>query len=118
MPLSGFSEEYWAFENIFLKEEISQLTDYFSMHYIIDTGDTIFLYKFIYKLSENELKVLKKYLDKNLKKKYIQHFINPAGAPILFILKKDGNLRLCVNYRSFYKITVKNRYPFPLIKEY
>jgi hypothetical protein len=63
------------------------------------------------------LKVLKKYLNKNLKKEYIQHSINPAGTPILFILKKDRNLRLYINYRSLNKITIKNRHPLPLIRE-
>jgi hypothetical protein len=41
------------------------------MHYIINIGDAIFPYKFIYKLSENELKILREYLDKNLKWEYI-----------------------------------------------
>jgi hypothetical protein len=77
----------------------------------------IFSYKFIYKLSENELKILKKYLNENLEKEYIQYFISPAGAPILFILKKDGNLRLCVDYRDFNKIIIKNRHSLPLIRE-
>jgi hypothetical protein len=61
------------------------------------------------------LKILKKYLNKNLEREYIQHFINSAEAPILFILKKNGNLRLYVDYRDLNKITVKNRYSFPLI---
>jgi hypothetical protein len=74
-------------------------------------------YKFIYKLSENELKILKKYLNKNLKKRYIQHFINLAGTLILFILKKDGSLRLCVNYRSLNKIMIKNRYSLSLVRK-
>jgi hypothetical protein len=87
------------------------------MHYIINIEDAIFSYEFIYKLSENELKILKKYLNKNLEKKYIQHFINPAKTSILFILKKDGNFRLYINYRSFNKIIIKNRYPFSLIRE-
>jgi hypothetical protein len=117
MPSSGFPEKYWKFENVFLKEEISQLTDYSLIHYIINTGDTIFLYKFIYKLSENELKILKKYLNENLERKYIQYFINLTGAPILFILKKDRNLRLYVDYRDLNKITIKNRYSLSLIKE-
>jgi hypothetical protein len=85
------------------------------VHYIINIDDTIFPYKSIYKLSENELKILKKYLNKNLKREYIQYFINPTEISILFILKKDGNLRLCVNYRSLNKIIVKNRYPLLLI---
>jgi hypothetical protein len=63
------------------------------------------------------LKILKKYLNKNLERGYIQHFINPAGTPILFILKKDRSLRLYVDYRDFNKITIKNRYPLSLIGE-
>jgi hypothetical protein len=63
------------------------------------------------------LKVLKKYLNKNLKREYIQHSINPAEAPILFILKKDGSLRLYVDYRGFNKITIKNRHSLPLVEE-
>jgi hypothetical protein len=63
------------------------------------------------------LKILKKYLNENLKRKYIQHSINPTGTPILFILKKDRNLRLYVNYRNLNKITIKNRHPLPLIGE-
>jgi hypothetical protein len=87
------------------------------MHYIINIGDAIFPYRSIYKLSENELKILKKYLDENLKRKYIQYFINPVGASILFILKKDGSLRLCVDYRNLNKIIIKNRYLFSLVGE-
>jgi hypothetical protein len=63
------------------------------------------------------LKILKEYLNENLERKYIQYFINPAGTSILFILKKDGNLRLCVDYKGFNKIIVKNRYPLLLIGE-
>jgi hypothetical protein len=117
IPPSGLSKEYWKFENIFSEKEVNQLTDHSLIYYIIDIGDATFPYKLIYKLSENELKILKKYLDENLEKIYIQHSINPAGAPILFILKKDGSLRLCVDYRDFNKITIKNRYSLPLIKE-
>jgi hypothetical protein len=117
IPLSGFSEEYWEFENVFLEKEISQLTDYSLIYYIINTGDMISPYKFIYKLSKNELKILKKYLNENLERKYIQHSINSAGTPILFILKKDGSLRLYVDYRNLNKITIKNRYPLSLMGE-
>jgi hypothetical protein len=74
-------------------------------------------YNSIYKLSENELKILKDYLDKNLKWEYIQRSISLIGAPILFVLKKDGGFRLYINYKDFNKITVKNRYLFFLIEE-
>jgi hypothetical protein len=58
------------------------------MKYIIDTGNASFPHKLIYKLSENELKILKNYFNKNLEKRYIQRFINLIGAPILFVFKK------------------------------
>jgi hypothetical protein len=85
------------------------------MHYIINIGDAIFPYRFIYKLPENELKILKEDLNKNLERKYIQYFISPAVAPILFILKKNRSLRLCVDYRGLNKIIVKIRYSFSLM---
>jgi hypothetical protein len=78
-------------------------------------GDAISPYNLIYKLSENELKILKNYLNKNFERGYIQRSINPAGAPILFIFKKNEELRLYVNYRDLNKITVKNRHLFFLI---
>jgi hypothetical protein len=74
-------------------------------------------YKSIYKLSETELKILRKYLNENLERKYIQYSINPAEIPILFISKKNGSLRLYVDYRDLNKITIKNRYSFPLIEK-
>jgi hypothetical protein len=63
------------------------------------------------------LKILRKYLNKILEREYIQHFISPAGALILFILKKDGSLRLYVDYRDLNKIIIKNRYSLPLMEE-
>ena len=71
----------------------------------------------IYPLSEKELAELQKYLDKNLKKGFIRKSQSSAGYPILFIPKKDGSLRLCVDYRKLNDITVKNRYPLPNISE-
>ena len=71
----------------------------------------------IYPLSKVELNTLSEYLDENLKKGFIRKSSSPAGAPILFVKKKDGSLRLCVDYRGLNKITTKNRYPLPLINE-
>ena len=62
----------------------------------------------IYALSETELKALSEYLDKILKKGFIQPSTSPAGYPILFVPKKDGKLQLCVNYRQLNAIMVKN----------
>ena len=71
----------------------------------------------IYGLSEPELEALRSYLDDNLANGFIQPSKSPAGAPILFVKKKDGSLRLCVDYRGLNKVTVRNRYPLPLIPE-
>ena len=71
----------------------------------------------IYALSEKELGTLRTYLDENMKKGFIKKSESPAGYPILFVPKKDGTLRLCVDYRKLNNITIKNRYPLPNISE-
>ena len=63
------------------------------------------------------MKVLRQYLDENLKKGFIRESKSPARYPILFAPKKDGTLRLCVDYRRLNDITIKNRYPLPNIAE-
>jgi hypothetical protein len=73
------------------------------------------LYGPIYPLSQTELAALREFLEEYLAKGFIRESKSPAGAPILFVPKKDGGLRLCVNYRGLNAITVKNRYPLPLI---
>ena len=71
----------------------------------------------LYNLSQTELAELRRYLDDALLKGWIKHSTSPAGAPILFVPKKDGGLRLCVDYRGLNAVTIKNRHPLPLITE-
>ncbi|CAI7758786.1 unnamed protein product, partial [Closterium sp. NIES-54] len=71
----------------------------------------------IYKMSAVELKELKKQLEDLLAKEFIQPSSSPYASPVLFVRKKDGSLRMCVDYRGLNKITVKNRYPLPRIDE-
>lgn len=71
----------------------------------------------IYPLSPAELRELRRYLDENIANGRVRPSKSPAGAPILFVPKKDGGLRLCVDYRGLNKVSVKNRYPLPLISE-
>ena len=75
------------------------------------------LSRLIYKLSYEETAELKRQLEDLLAKGYIKPSVSPYGAPVLFVQKKEGTLRLCVDYRALNKITVKNRYPLPRIDE-
>ena len=68
-------------------------------------------------MSDEELKALKAYLEEMLEKGFIQPSNSPAGAPVLFVKKKDGSLRLCVDYRRLNSMTTKDRTPLPLIHE-
>ena len=43
--------------------------------------------------------------------------MSPWGAPVLFVKKMDGNLRLCIDYRQLNKVTINNKYPFPRIDD-
>ena len=70
-----------------------------------------------YRLSQKELEELKSQLDEFLAKGYIRQSKLPYGGPILFVDKKDGKLRLCVDYRAFNKVIVKNSYPLPQISD-
>ena len=60
---------------------------------------------------------LKKQLDNLLNKGFIRPSVSPYGAPILFVHKKEGTLRLCVDYRALNKITIKNHYSLSCIDE-
>jgi RNase H-like domain found in reverse transcriptase/Reverse transcriptase (RNA-dependent DNA polymerase)/Integrase zinc binding domain/Chromo (CHRromatin Organisation MOdifier) domain/Retroviral aspartyl protease len=70
-----------------------------------------------YRMSVKELEELKKQLDENLKQGFIRPSQSPFGSPVLFVKKKDGSMRLCVDYRALNRITIKNKYPLPLITD-
>ena len=56
-------------------------------------------------------------LEDLLKKGYIRPSVSPCGALVLFVKKKDGTLRLCIDFRQLNKVTVKNKYPLPRIDD-
>ena len=70
-----------------------------------------------YRMAPMELKELKKQLEELLDKGFIRPSTSPWGAPVLFVKKKDGSLRLCIDYRQLNRITVKNKYPLPRIDD-
>jgi hypothetical protein len=63
----------------------------------------------------NELVELKKQIAELQSKGFIHPNSSPWGAPVLFVEKKDGTQRLCVDYRSLNEFTIKNKYPLPRI---
>ncbi|UTT88940.1 hypothetical protein NDA17_004338 [Ustilago hordei] len=71
----------------------------------------------LYLKGPKEMSELRRYLDENLEKGFIRPSKSLARSPVLFVPKKDGGLRLCVDYRGLNEITVKNRAPLPLIEE-
>ncbi|KAJ0883873.1 putative nucleotidyltransferase, Ribonuclease H [Helianthus annuus] len=70
-----------------------------------------------YRLAPAELKELSTQLQELLDKGFIRPSSSPWGAPVLFVKKKDGTFRMCIDYRELNKVTIKNRYPLPRIDD-
>eukprot|EP00833_Pecoramyces_ruminatium_P012026 jgi/Orpsp1_1/1186058/evm.model.c7180000096669.1 len=84
---------------------------------IILQKDATLHYGPIYPLGETESQVLKEYIEENLRKGFIRPSESPAGYPVVFQKKKDGTLRVCIDYKKLNSVTVRNSYPLPLIAE-
>ena len=69
----------------------------------------------LYRMTPIELKELKTQLQELLDKKFIRPSVSPWGTLVLFMKKKDGTMRLCIDYRLLNRITMKNKYPLPRI---
>ncbi|GJU34546.1 putative reverse transcriptase domain-containing protein [Tanacetum coccineum] len=70
-----------------------------------------------YRLAPSEMKELLVQLQELLEKGFIHPSSSPWGAPVLFVKKKDGSFRMCIDYRELNKLTIKNRYPLPRIDD-
>nr|GFA03416.1 reverse transcriptase [Tanacetum cinerariifolium] len=70
-----------------------------------------------YRMAPIELKELKDQLQELLERGFIHPSVSPWGATVLFVKKKDGSMRLCIDYRELNKITIRNRYPLPRIDD-
>jgi len=111
--------EYHEFLDVFTEQEPTtpppcRMQDH---HIPLEEGKTP-PYEPLRPLNEDKMKALREYLETNEKRGWIWPFTSPAGAPIHFVKKKDGELRLCVDYWQLNKITIKNRTRLPLINEY
>lgn len=70
-----------------------------------------------YRMAPAELKEFHIQLKDLIDKGFIRPSYSPWGAPVLFVKKKDGTLRMCIDYRELNKVTIKNRYPLPRIDD-
>ena len=99
-------------------DEFSGLPPHREIEFCIDVvSDTTPIYMPPYRMAPAELKELKEKLQELLDKGFIRPSISPWGAPVMFVKKKDGTLRLCIDYRKLNKVTIKNRYPLPMIDD-
>jgi hypothetical protein len=117
-PIVKLPDKYTEYEQVFSKIHADKLPPHRPYDHTIPIveGATV-PFGPVYNLSQTELKVLHEYIKENLDKGFIRRSESPAGAPILFVKKKDGSLRLCVDYRGLNKVTTPNRCPLPLISE-
>ncbi len=104
------------YKDVFLTENAGKL----SLHEDHDHAIKIIAessYELLYNLSNIKLATLRQYLNDVLTKEWIKHFISSTDAFILFVLKKNDSLHLCMNYQDLNKITVKNHHSLSLINE-
>jgi len=114
---SQIPSEYHDYLDVFSKSKADKLPDFnpmFDHHIELEEG-THPPFGPIYNTSEVEAEALRDFLKENLDRGFIRQSQSSCGAPVLFVKKKDGSLRLCVNWRGLNTITKKDRYPLPLI---
>ncbi|GJV01351.1 putative reverse transcriptase domain-containing protein [Tanacetum coccineum] len=70
-----------------------------------------------YRLAPSEMQELSNQLQELTNRGFIRPSTSPWGAPVLFVKKKDGSFRMCIDYRELNKLTIKNRYPLPRIDD-
>ena len=111
-------EEFHDFLDVFSKKAADELPPHrIYDHHITLEGEAKLGHAPLYNMSQEELEQVKKYLEENLSKGFIVASSAPFASPVLFVRKKDGSLRFCVDYRKLNAITKKDRYPIPLIEE-
>ena len=71
-----------------------------------------------YHMTLTELKELKTQLQELLDKRFVRPSVSPWGVSVLFVKKKDGTLRMCIDYRQINKVTIKNKYPLSRIEDF
>ena len=111
-------DQYHKWANIFSQEQTMRLPEHTKYDHrikLIEGAEAP--WGPLYGMSEYELRELREWLDRQVAAGKIVKSSSSTGAPILLVGKPDGSFRLCVNYRASNKVTVKNRYPLPLMTE-
>ena len=112
-------KEYYLEINVFLKQSTDILPDHRDENHKIELlkgKQTVFIWNYQL-LSEQETDVMKKYIDKHLRKSFMRLSLLAMAALVLLAKKLESRLRFCIDYKTLNTITVKNRYPILLIKE-
>jgi hypothetical protein len=105
------------YPDVFL-EELSGMSSDREIELVIElVPGTAPIFKRPYRMATNQLAELKEQLQELLDKGYICPSASPWGAPIIFVLKKDGTQRMCIDYCSLNEVTIKNKYPLPRIDD-
>ena len=109
-------EKLREYEDVFSIKEVGRLSSHEERDHVIETIAKS-SFDSLYNLSNTELATLRIYLDDVLAKDWIQYLTSLAGFLILFVSKKNNDLRLYVDYRGLNKVTIKNRHSLSLISE-
>ncbi|QRW22942.1 Retrotransposable element Tf2 protein [Rhizoctonia solani] len=113
-PLADLPEQYHEFAKVFGEEEFKVLPPHREYDIAIDLlPDAKLSPGPIYGMTDAESKALKQHIDEELATGKIRPSTSLAGAPVMFVKKADGSLRLVVNYRKLNDVTHKNVYPLP-----
>jgi hypothetical protein len=105
------------FPNVFPKELPGMPPDR-DIEFVIELKPgTVPIYKTPYRMATPELAELKEHIKQLLEKGFIHPSSSPWGAPLIFVPKKDGTQRLCMDYRALNEVTTKNKYPLPRIDD-
>ena len=114
--LDGLPKEYWQYKDLLTSEKAEMLAPRGTIDHAIDLKEGATPpWGPVYPMAAYHLEELNKYVCKMLAEGKIVHSKFPAGAPILFVPKPGGRLRLCVDYRQLKKLTILNEYPLSLI---
>uniref|UniRef100_A0A803SMA6 Gypsy retrotransposon integrase-like protein 1 n=1 Tax=Anolis carolinensis TaxID=28377 RepID=A0A803SMA6_ANOCA len=116
--MEGVPAEYGEFSDVFCKKEADKLPPHRPYDCAIKLAEGARLPAGrLYALTVPERQALREFLDENLAKGFIRPSSSPTAAPVFFVAKKTGDLRLVCDYRILNKYTIRDRYPLPLISE-